>query len=412
MADELAAHERDGRVAQSAYADLQHRFEVLGGYTLDQRVEATLSGLGFTRDERVRPPTGLSGGEQTRAALARLVIADPDLLLLDEFKSDRADDYLAGFPDHPHRGFETVTYMLAGAMRHEDHAGNRGDLVAGSVQWMTAGRGNVHSEMPQQTDGLMWGFQLWVNLPARDKMMAPRYQDIPPDRIREIALGDGVRERPGRGDARRHAGELVARHLELGERAPEGAPPLGVGDRVAEDVIATLARGATSPVEVVTGDRDLFAIVRDPQVRVLYTLRGVSELALVDEAWITAKYGIPGRGYLDYAILRGDPSDGLPGVAGIGAKTASFLLSRYGSLDAILAAPDLSPTIRARLRASAAYLAAARRVVPPVEDCPVRGGDGALPIVPADRRRFDELSEHLRAGPLERLLAAVALVGA
>lgn len=180
----------------------------------------------------------------------------------------------------------------------------------------------------------------------------------------------------------------------------------------AEDVIATLARRATGAVEVVTGDRDLFAIVRDPQVRVLYTLRGVSELALVDEAWITAKYGIPGRSYLDYAILRGDPSDGLPGVAGIGAKTASFLLSRYGSLDAILAAPDLSPTIRARLRANAAYLAAARRVVPPVEDCPVRGGDGALPIAPADRRRFDELSEHLRVGPLDRLLAAVALVGA
>ena len=90
---------------------------------------------------------------------------DP-FLLLDEFKSDRPDDYLAGFPDHPHRGFETVTYMLAGAMLHEDHAGNRGELVAGSVQWMTAGRGIIHSEMPRQRDGLLWGFQLWVNLPA------------------------------------------------------------------------------------------------------------------------------------------------------------------------------------------------------------------------------------------------------
>ena len=119
---------------------------------------------------------------------------DP-FLLLDEFKSDRADDYIAGFPDHPHRGFETVTYMLAGAMRHEDHAGNRGDLVAGSVQWMTAGRGIVHSEMPRQTDGLMWGFQLWINLPARDKMMAPRYQDIAPERIPARTLADGVRVR-------------------------------------------------------------------------------------------------------------------------------------------------------------------------------------------------------------------------
>jgi redox-sensitive bicupin YhaK (pirin superfamily) len=116
---------------------------------------------------------------------------DP-FLLLDEFKSDRADDYLAGFPDHPHRGFETVTYMLAGAMEHRDHAGNRGELVAGSVQWMTAGRGIVHSEMPRQRDGLMWGFQLWVNLPARDKMIAPRYQDIAPERIPEAKLAPGA----------------------------------------------------------------------------------------------------------------------------------------------------------------------------------------------------------------------------
>ncbi len=125
---------------------------------------------------------------------------DP-FLLLDEFKSDRADDYLAGFPDHPHRGFETVTYMLAGAMRHQDHVGNRGELVAGSVQWMTAGRGIVHSEMPQQKDGLLWGFQLWVNLPARDKMTAPRYQDIPPEKIPEVGLAEGVRARVIAGEA-------------------------------------------------------------------------------------------------------------------------------------------------------------------------------------------------------------------
>src|SRR5512134_238806 len=119
---------------------------------------------------------------------------DP-FLLLDEFKSDRADDYAQGFPDHPHRGFETVTYMLAGAMRHEDHAGNRGELVAGSVQWMTAGRGIVHSEMPRQKDGLMWGFQLWINLPARDKMTAPRYQDIPPEHVPHVQIAEGVRGR-------------------------------------------------------------------------------------------------------------------------------------------------------------------------------------------------------------------------
>jgi quercetin 2,3-dioxygenase len=128
----------------------------------------------------------------------RRSIAGPDLeyadpfLLLDEFRSDRADDYIAGFPDHPHRGFETVTYMLAGAMRHEDHAGNRGHLTAGSVQWMTAGRGIIHSEMPEQQDGLMWGFQLWVNLPAARKMDPPRYQDIPPGLIPAVAHPGGA----------------------------------------------------------------------------------------------------------------------------------------------------------------------------------------------------------------------------
>ena len=119
----------------------------------------------------------------------------PDLdpfLLLDEFRSDRGSDYVAGFPDHPHRGFETVTYMLAGRMRHGDHMGNVGLLRPGSVQWMTAGRGIVHSEMPEQEDGLLWGFQLWVNLPAKDKMTAPRYQDIEPEKIPMVTGKDGV----------------------------------------------------------------------------------------------------------------------------------------------------------------------------------------------------------------------------
>ncbi|MGB5853190.1 MAG: pirin family protein [Rhodanobacter sp.] len=120
-----------------------------------------------------------------------LDMLDP-FLLLDEFRSDSADDYIAGFPEHPHRGFETVTYMLAGHMRHGDSHGNRGDLVPGSVQWMTAGRGILHSEMPQQENGLMWGFQLWVNLPAKDKMTAPRYQDIGPQRIPVLHPAEGV----------------------------------------------------------------------------------------------------------------------------------------------------------------------------------------------------------------------------
>ncbi len=117
---------------------------------------------------------------------------DP-FLLLDEFVSDDPDDYIGGFPEHPHRGFETVTYMLAGRMRHGDNQGNSGLLEAGSVQWMTAGRGILHSEMPEQENGLMWGFQLWVNLPAHAKMTAPRYQDIPPRDIPELTTPDGNR---------------------------------------------------------------------------------------------------------------------------------------------------------------------------------------------------------------------------
>lgn len=119
----------------------------------------------------------------------------PDLdpfLLLDEFGTDRPEDYLAGFPEHPHRGFETVTYMLDGRMRHRDNHGNEGVLVPGSVQWMTAGRGLVHSEMPEQEAGRMRGFQLWVNLPAREKMTDPKYQEFAPDRIVQLRPADGV----------------------------------------------------------------------------------------------------------------------------------------------------------------------------------------------------------------------------
>jgi redox-sensitive bicupin YhaK (pirin superfamily) len=145
----------------------------------------------------VRAQEAMEGaGVRIRRSLgtSALDYLDP-FLLLDEFKSAEGADYIAGFPDHPHRGFETVTYMLAGAMRHEDHKGNRGELGPGSVQWMTAGRGIIHSEMPMQQDGLMWGFQLWVNLPAKDKMTEPRYQDIAADRIPTVTTASGARVR-------------------------------------------------------------------------------------------------------------------------------------------------------------------------------------------------------------------------
>lgn len=145
----------------------------------------------------VRRVRGMDTADGAGVKLKR-VIGQPALdmldpfLMLDEFRSDQAGDYIEGFPDHPHRGFETVTYMLAGRMRHGDNKGNRGDLGPGSVQWMTAGSGLIHSEMPQQEAGLMWGFQLWVNLPAADKMIAPRYQDIPPGDIPVVQPADGV----------------------------------------------------------------------------------------------------------------------------------------------------------------------------------------------------------------------------
>jgi len=150
----------------------------------------------------------------------------------------------------------------------------------------------------------------------------------------------------------------------------------------AEDVIATLTQRFDGPIEIVSGDRDLFTLVRDPRVTVLYTLRGVSELAHVDQAWVKAKYGIPGDKYLDYAIMRGDPSDGLPGVRGIGEKSASALLMKYGSLDGILAATDLSATVRAKFNLGKDYIAAARRVVAPVLDCAVGQVDGTIPHGP------------------------------
>ena len=137
-------------------------------------------------------PTSDGAGVKLRRSLGgqRGLQVDP-FLMLDEFYSDDPNDYIAGFPAHPHRGFETVTYMLDGRMRHEDHLGNRGDLGPGDVQWMTAARGIIHSEMPQQSEGRMRGFQLWLNLPSRDKMKPARYRDIPAAEIPRVTLPEG-----------------------------------------------------------------------------------------------------------------------------------------------------------------------------------------------------------------------------
>ena len=138
-------------------------------------------------------------------------LTDP-FLMLDEFRSDVAQDYIAGFPMHPHRGFETVTCMIEGRMRHRDNQGNTGDLGPGSVQWMRAARGIVHEEMPQQENGMLWGYQLWLNLPARDKMTAPGYQDIDAAKIPQSPLDGG-------GHVRIIAGSYAGIHGAAAERA-------------------------------------------------------------------------------------------------------------------------------------------------------------------------------------------------
>jgi redox-sensitive bicupin YhaK (pirin superfamily) len=132
---------------------------------------------------------------------------DP-FLMLDAFRNENPDDYIGGFPDHPHRGFETVTYMIAGRMRHRDSAGNEGLLGPGGAQWMTAGSGLIHSELPEQEAGLMEGFQLWLNLPAARKMVAPSYRDIPPAAIPEFEATGGVRVRVIAGESHGVAGAV------------------------------------------------------------------------------------------------------------------------------------------------------------------------------------------------------------
>ena len=183
----------------------------------------------------------------------------------------------------------------------------------------------------------------------------------------------------------------------------------------ADDVIGTLAARADGPVEVVTGDRDLFQLVDDArQVRVIYTARGLSKLDVVDEAWVTAKYGIPGRSYASYAVLRGDPSDGLPGVAGVGDKTAAALVRAIGEVDDMIAALDkghggFPAGSRAKLAASRDYLEAAVPVVRVATDAPVPEADGALPVTPADPAALARLDARWDLGSsLGRMSAALA----
>ncbi len=147
-----------------------------------RNIQTIIPGVATSDGAGVKLRRSLGGQQQVRL--------DP-FLMLDEFSSNDPNDYVAGFPAHPHRGFETVTYMLEGHMLHEDHLGNQGHLKTGGVQWMTAGRGIIHSEMPQQVSGAMRGFQLWINLPAQEKMKTPGYQDIQAEDIPITSLQNG-----------------------------------------------------------------------------------------------------------------------------------------------------------------------------------------------------------------------------
>ncbi len=164
---------------------------------------------GVERIVQGQPTSDGDGVKLTRVLTQPLQRRLDPFLMLDAFGSESAADYIGGFPDHPHRGFETVTIMLAGRMRHQDSVGNVGLLEPGSVQWMTAGRGIIHSEMPEQEQGRMAGFQLWVNLAAQDKMQPPAYRDVPPGDVPVFELDSGVRVRVIAGTSHGVAGAVT-----------------------------------------------------------------------------------------------------------------------------------------------------------------------------------------------------------
>jgi quercetin 2,3-dioxygenase len=203
-------------------------------------------------------PTSDGAGVKLRRSLGsqRGLYVDP-FLMLDEFYSDDPNDYLAGFPSHPHRGFETVTYMLDGHMRHEDHLGNRGDLGPGDVQWMTAARGIIHSEMPQQSEGRMRGFQLWLNLPSKEKMGPAHYRDIPSAKIPVVQLVRG-------GEVRVIAGTLLV------EGSEARGPVNGAGAKLTTDPLyldVRLPAGAEFTAPIAPG-----------HAAFLYTYEGSAEI--------------------------------------------------------------------------------------------------------------------------------------
>jgi redox-sensitive bicupin YhaK (pirin superfamily) len=238
--------------------------------------------------------TSDGAGVKLRRALGNraLPMLDP-FLLLDEMHSDRPEDYAPGFPTHPHRGFETVTYVLEGAVHHRDSLGNEGHLVSGSTQWMTAGRGIVHSEMPghDATSTRLWGFQLWVNLPAARKMTTPRYQDLAPARIPELTVDDA------------HV-RLVA-----GEAGGTLGPVEGI---VTEPTMVDVTLGAKGRmVQRIPEGHNAFAYVIDGDVDIGHhdaaRVHAGQVAVLGDGSAVTLSSGGGGRALLFAAVPLGEP---------------------------------------------------------------------------------------------------------
>ena len=213
------------------------------------------------------PTSDGAGVKLTRVLTQNLQRRLDPFLMLDAFHSDDPDDYIGGFPDHPHRGFETITYMIAGRMRHRDSSGNSGLLQNGGVQWMTAGRGVIHSEMPEQEDGVMEGFQLWLNLPARRKMIPAWYRDIPKAEIPEYATAEGVTVRVIAGTSNGVAGAMTREDTEplyLDIDLPAGSS-FSTGLPATHNAFIYVYRGEVTIGGMKLGERHMAILANTPQ---------------------------------------------------------------------------------------------------------------------------------------------------
>ena len=224
-----------------------------------------------------------AGVRLTRVLTQQLQRRLDPFLMLDAFRNDKPEDYMGGFPDHPHRGFETVTYMIAGRMRHHDSAGNEGLLTSGSVQWMTAGSGLIHSELPEQEQGLMEGFQLWLNLPGRNKMCKPSYRDIPPETIPQYTNEQGVTVRVIAGESHGVKGAVQRPDTEplyLDVHLPAGSrfvQPIAAG----HNAFTYTYRGTVSIAGTEVPDRNMAILANDGATAVVLEAQEAARVLII-----------------------------------------------------------------------------------------------------------------------------------